>query len=98
MWCGLQNNIIKLSKIYDLGEPLKEFDIEILVPKKVLNLILGPNKTLTDAERLEITTGQVIEVPNPNIKILFPSEVKDFDKIPLQVLFTRLNTDPHFEI
>lgn len=68
-----------------IGDYIQLFETNIALNKKVTSTMLGTNEILTDAQRLEKTTGQRFVVNNPNINVLLPSEIKDFDKTPLQV-------------
>lgn len=86
MWSTLQDNVIKLSRIYQMSEAIKNFEQDVIVNKKVIQGMLGDNDPLTDAERLEKTTGHIIVSSNPDIEVLFPNEMPDFDKLPLKYL------------
>lgn len=46
---------------------------------------MGPDGFLTDAERLEKTEGQTVKGLFPEVTILKPHNVKNFDKLPLEV-------------
>jgi hypothetical protein len=51
----------------------------------VVKQLIGNAKILTDEARLKATTGLKIDSTGLECKVIYPAQVTDFDKIPLQV-------------
>ena len=50
-----------------------------------IKYMIGSANILTDEARLEATTGMKIDSEGIQCEIVYPAQVTDYDKIPLQV-------------
>jgi hypothetical protein len=55
------------------------------IDKDVVQQMIGNIEILTDEDRLKATTGMKIESTGMKCEVVYPTQVTDFDKIPLQV-------------
>lgn len=55
------------------------------VNRDVVQQMIGDGEILTDENRLKATTGLKIDSTGIKCEVVYPTQVTDFDKIPLQV-------------
>lgn len=55
------------------------------IDKEVVQQMIGNREILTDEDRLKATTGLKIDSAGMICEVVYPTQVTDFDKIPLQV-------------
>jgi len=55
------------------------------IDKDVVQQMIGNREILTDENRLKATTGLKIDSTGMKCEVVYPTQVTDFDKIPLQV-------------
>ncbi|KAF5296643.1 hypothetical protein FQR65_LT10183 [Abscondita terminalis] len=85
IWRQFQDQIIVLSQINQLLDKLQSKAKYASVDPKILKTLVGRDGTVTDADRLEKTTGLFIPL-NDNICVLNPAEIQDFDELTLEYM------------
>ncbi|KAJ4445803.1 hypothetical protein ANN_12488 [Periplaneta americana] len=86
-WSSLQDEMVLLSNINNMAWNLHKF-LQVLeyIDEDTLKHMIGDATILTDEERLKATTGLKIESSEMKTEVVYPAQVTDFDKIPLQYL------------
>lgn len=59
--------------------------LEEYIDEDVVKQMIGNADILTDEARLKATTGLRIDSTGLKCEVIYPAQVTDFDKIPLQV-------------
>jgi hypothetical protein len=59
--------------------------LEEYIDEDVVKQMIGNADILTDEARLKATTGLRIDSTRLKCEVIYPAQVTDFDKIPLQV-------------
>ncbi|KAJ9597926.1 hypothetical protein L9F63_011213, partial [Diploptera punctata] len=87
IWTGLQDEMMLLSNVNNLTWNLQKY-IQVLdyIDESTIKHMIGNENILTDEARLEATTGMKIDPEGMQCEVVYPSQVTDFDKIPLQYL------------
>lgn len=85
IWCDLQDQTISLSQLNQMLYNLQVYTRELIIKEDTLKLIVGAEGPITDAERLEKTTGLTIPPIETDATVMDPSNIKDFEKVTLQV-------------
>ncbi|XP_033608369.1 cilia- and flagella-associated protein 206 [Cryptotermes secundus] len=87
IWTSLQEEMVFLSNINNLAWNLQKY-LQVLeyTDEGVVKQMIGNTQVLTDEARLKATTGLKIDSTGIKCEVLYPAQVTDFDKIPLQYL------------
>ncbi|PSN39196.1 Cilia- and flagella-associated protein 206 [Blattella germanica] len=87
IWSGLQDEMVLLSNINNLAWNLhKHIQVLDYIEESTVKCLIGDSEILTDEARLEATTGIKIYSEGMQCEVVYPAQVTDFDKIPLQYL------------
>ncbi|KAF5288636.1 hypothetical protein FQA39_LY15331 [Lamprigera yunnana] len=85
IWRQLQDQIIVLSQLNQILSHIQMQVNQITMNKKLVEKLLGSMGPITDADRLEQTTG--LQLPTcTNVTILQPEHISNFDEIKLEYL------------
>ncbi|KDR14041.1 hypothetical protein L798_11954, partial [Zootermopsis nevadensis] len=87
IWTSLQDEMVLLSTINNLAWSLQKY-LQVLenIDEGVVKQIIGNTEILTDEARLKATTGLKINSTGLKCEVIYPAQVTEFDKIPLQYL------------
>lgn len=89
IWEIMQDTAILLAKHNQITITLQSYVTQISVDDEVLKSLIGPEGSLSDADRFEKSCSESISTIESleNSELLFPSDIDDFDSIEFEVFF-----------
>lgn len=87
LWISIQEEAVIFSNLIQVFKHLDECVKKVDIDKEKIELMIGNNPVMTDAMRLEKTTGiRIGQLFSTHCQILDPLEIEDFENLHLEVL------------